>query len=191
METFRQARPFVSHPDYKKARNEALSGLQDEINKGSIYPPVLVLLKEFSTVPHCFTIQCCYGHFVHEKEPDDHNLAQLAPYAGIVRDVQYRIAYLALCIENSYPGRELFQDLMQITIIDPDYIQFGSADWFWERNKNSYTIQVEPVRFMTQDRAALDIMEALYVENIRNRFFNMLAQVVRKHQNYFRPLSDE
>lgn len=31
-----------------------------------------------------------------------------------------------------------------ITAIEPDYLQFGSADWFWERWLNSYALQVEP-----------------------------------------------
>lgn len=183
METFRAAMPFVDHPAYTSAREEALSGLQDEIAKGLVDPPVLPLLADFVKIPHCFTLQCCYGHFVHEKQPSDHNLARLAPYAGTVRSVRYRIAYLALCIEDTEPGHELFHDLGEVPAIDPGSVQFGSAGWFWEHTKNSYAVQVEPARFMGEDSAELGMDEALHVEQVRDRFFDRLGRIAKKHRS--------
>lgn len=183
METFRKAGPLISNRDYQRDRQESLLSLRDEIEKGSIDLPVLALLRDFSTIPHCYSLQCCFGHFVHEKEPDNHNLAPLAPYIGSIRCVRYRIAYLALCIENSGPGRELIRDLDQITDVAPDCIQFGCADWFREKVKNSYILQVEPERFKTQDSAEIDMDEALHVEKVRNWFFEEIARVTGKHRD--------
>ncbi len=46
--------------------------------------------------------------------------------------------------------RDSFHDLRQIPAIDPEYIQFGCAEWFWEAQVNSYALQVEPMRHMTK-----------------------------------------
>ena len=85
--------------------------------------------------------------------------------------MEYRIAYLVLCLEDSKPGRELLGDLSTIASKDPEFIQFGSAEWFWERQVNSYAIQVEPERFMYQDRARVDFQEAKHIEMVRDEFF--------------------
>lgn len=65
------------------------------------------------------------------------------PLSDTVSEVEYRIAYLALCIENSAPGRMLYDSLQAIPAINPQNIQFGSAHWFWERQVNSYVLQVK------------------------------------------------
>lgn len=38
--------------------------------------------------------------------------------------MEYRIAYIAFCIENNLLGRELLESLKEITVIDPENIQF-------------------------------------------------------------------
>jgi len=68
-------------------------------------------------------------------------------------------------------GRELYRKLEDMTGFDPGYIQFGSALWFWERQVNSYVLQVEPERFKKRDTARLTYREALRVEKARNAFF--------------------
>ena len=63
---------------------------------------------------------------------------------------------------------------------DPDYVQLGSADWFWDRHVNSYALQVEPARFMCMDEAVLDHVEALRVQERRDRFFQDLAELLQR-----------
>jgi hypothetical protein len=181
METFSRARGFVRHPDFEKERVKSLVSLDAELRNGMIDPPLVPLLEGFSKIPYCFTIQSCYGHFIHEQQLDEHNLLPLAGYAGDIQRVKYRIAYLALCIRETGPGRELYCDLERITRIDPGYIQFGSPDWFWERHVNSFALQVEPGRFITKDSVELSFDEALHVEKIRDIFFDELFRIMTRH----------
>ena len=41
-------------------------------------------------------------------------------------------------------AKRLFNALKEITIIDPENVQFCCAEWFWKRQVNSYALQVEP-----------------------------------------------
>ena len=113
METFIPPRPFVPHADYRKVRRIALQGLELEIGKKAIDPLLLPLVREYMSVPHCFTLQCCYGHFVREREPDMENLAPLSNYTKDVGRIEYRFAYIAFCRENSPAGR-FFERLTEI-----------------------------------------------------------------------------
>lgn len=142
-----------------------------------IDPPIIDLINGFKKLPYCFTLQCCYGHFVCNDREDPHNLAPL-PVKDTMAKVEYRIAYIAFCIENSFPGRELYENLQGIAAIDPKNIQFGCAEWFWQRQVNSYALQVEPDRFKCNDRAMLDYPEALRIDKIRNTFFARLYDMV-------------
>jgi hypothetical protein len=92
--------------------------------------------------------------------------------------VQYRIAYVALCIEGSAAGRGLRTQLARVQEVDPAYVQFGSPDWFWERQVNAYALQVEPRRWMHLDVASIPYEEALHVQDVRQRFFERLGEVV-------------
>ena len=47
--------------------------------------------------------------------------------------VDYRIAYVALCIQDNDTGRALFNDLREFTEIDPEYIFF--PHWSWKVDK--------------------------------------------------------
>ncbi len=76
----------------------------------------------------------------------------------------------------------LFEALNEITAVDPDYIQFCCAEWFWKRQVNSYALQLEPDRFKHQDTAILDYREALHVEKIRNEFIGQLLELWQKQQ---------
>ena len=175
METFCPAKPFVDHPEYEIKRAEALSSLDlDLIDK-----PIVDIVESCSRLPHCFTLQSCYGHFVHPGQPDTRYtdpLADCPPGAQI----EYRIAYLALCLQNSSPGHKLFDDLQAVSLVDPQYIQFGSAHWFWRQNVNTYALQVEPERFKNQDTAMVDLDEALHLESVRNAVFADLRQILTK-----------
>lgn len=138
--------------------------------------PIRDIVSALGRLPQCFTLQCCYGHFVWEGEPDIHNLAVLPlKETGPVR---YRIAYLALCIERGERGTFLRDRLASVCDIDEAYVQFGSPDWFWQQFPNSYALQVEPVRFALQDEAGLDQSEALYVQSVRDKFYDRIRELL-------------
>ena len=173
METLREPRPFVENAHYSRDRDDALRRLDPR----SIDEPIQDLITAFNAVPCCFTLQSCYGHFVSTPDQDDRNCEPVpAQDCGPVR---YRMAYVALCLEDTAAGRALHDSLRQMAARDPDYVQFGSADWFWDRHVNSYALQVEPARYMRLDEAVLDHAEALRVQERRDRFFQHLAELLQ------------
>lgn len=182
METFTPPRRFVPHPDYRKDRGRYLQGLWQEINRKAIDAPLHPLMQECMGVPHCFTLQSCYGHFVHAREPEKENLVPISRYTPEVGRVEYRIAYLALCLENSPAGHELYSELAGIAGLDPAFIQFGSADWFWDQIPNTYCIQLEPERIKNEDSGDVTWDEALRIEELRRPFFKRLMEIMRKHK---------
>jgi len=141
--------------------------------------PIVQLVNGINQLPYCFTLQCCYGHFVYAGQDDPYNL-ELLPGTDIIARVQYRIAYIAFCIENSDLGRQLINALKEVALIDPENIQFCCAEWVWERQVNSYALQVEPDRLKDKDTAMLDYSEALKIEQIRNKFFVQLENLLHK-----------
>jgi len=144
--------------------------------------PIIDLIKGFNKLPYCFTLQSCYGHFVYEGQKDANNLEPL-PASDTIANVEYRIAYIAFCIENSTSGRVFLEALKKITTIDPEHVQFCCAKWFWNRQVNSYALQVEPDRFKHQDTAVVDSKEALFIEQIRNKIFIRLYELLEKAKN--------
>lgn len=139
--------------------------------------PIIGLIKGLNKLPYCFTLQSCYGHFVCNGQNDTHNLYPL-PATEISTQIEYRVAYIAFCIEDSSLGRGFFEALKEITAIDPENVQFCCAEWFWERQINSYALQVEPDRFKRKDTAIIDFKEAVKIERIRNIFFNRLYELL-------------
>jgi hypothetical protein len=174
LETFTEPREFVDNDHYDEERQNALA----DPRFSSIDEPIVDLVSGFSALPHCFPLQSCVGHFLWVPRQDIYTLDPIPTgYAGPVR---YRIAYIALCIENSARGERLRQSLAQIPAIDPAYIQFGSADWFWERWVNSYALQVEPISQMMKDEAILEVEEALHIQKTRDLFFAELRRLLRR-----------
>ena len=163
----------MSNPFFQDQRERALNSL--DINNIDI--PIQDLIDVFTRLQYCFTLQCCYGHFVHEYQKNEKNVEPLSRLHN-VENVRYRIAYIALCIQDSQQGRKLFNELEKLTSIDPDYVQFGCADWFWERQVNSYALQVEPDRYKTKDEAVIGFQEALHVEKVRNEFIEQFQNIV-------------
>ncbi|MBU8921181.1 MAG: hypothetical protein KOO63_05115 [Bacteroidales bacterium] len=172
METFTEPKELVNNPRYPEQRQESLAALDESM----IDIPIRGLINDINSVNCCFTLQCCYGHFVYNSQNDTHNFEPL-PHTVEIDQVEYRIAYIAFCIENSASGRSLITSLERITKIDPDNIQFCSAGWFWERQVNSYALQVEPDRAKHKDEVMLDYREAMRVEQIRNEFFVRLREL--------------
>lgn len=70
LQTFTPEKSLVENPGFEQQRAEAHHQLQELIRAQEIDPPLFPLLSRFRAVPHCFTIQSCYGHFVCEQEPD-------------------------------------------------------------------------------------------------------------------------
>jgi hypothetical protein len=177
LETFTEPKKLVENPHYQKQRREGLAGLSDDM----IDAPIVDIINGFNKLPYCFTMQSCYGHFVYKNQNDLYNIEPL-PVTDTVASVEYRIAYICLCIENSALGRRLLGALNEITAIEPANIQFCCAEWFWERRVNSYALQVEPDRFKHKDTAILDYAEALHIEQIRNEFFVQLRELIKRQQ---------
>ena len=175
LETFTEVKDFVDNQHYHKQRQEFLSRLGIDTIDG----PMVEIISDLNKLPHCFTLQSCYGHFLHDNQKDPKNIEPL-PVTDSITSVEYRMAYIALCIENSPIGRALFQDLRQFPAIDPKYIQFGCAQWFWRRQVNSYVLQVEPKRYMTKDKVTVDYLEALHIEKTKNGFFSELKRLTKK-----------
>ena len=177
METFAQARELVQNLQYERDRELVLASLALE----SIDAPIREIVAGFAKLPYCFTLQSCYGHFVHTAQPEPRNLEPIP--AHDVGSVKYRIAYIAFCLENSKQGKSLCSTLEHIPAIDPEYVQFGSPEWFWQRHLNSYALQVEPARFANQDEAIIEHQEALHVQEVRDRFFARLMELVQTLQH--------
>jgi hypothetical protein len=173
LETYTEAKALVENPQYREQRRRCLGGLSDDM----IDKPIVDQVNAFNRLPYCFTLQCCYGHFIYNGQSDPYNMEPLSRMDNIT-SVEYRIAYIALCIEYSDPGIKLIESLKSITRIEPDNIQFCCAEWFWERQVNSYTLQVEPDRYKAQDKAVLAYEEALKIEKIRNEFFVQLNRLL-------------
>lgn len=169
METFTALKELVDNPSFQEQRQRSLAHLDLE----TIDEPLVRIVSRLAKIPCCFTMQSCFGHFVYGSQRDIYNIEPL-PATSIIELIEYRIAYIALCIESSASGRALFRDLADIPALDADYIQFGCAEWFWERQVNSYALQVEPKRQMMEDKITVGYQEALHIERVRNQFFEKL-----------------
>lgn len=175
MDTFTTLREFVENPRFGEQRQESLRVLDIR----SIDEPITDIVGALTRLPYCFSLQSCYGHFLYDRQQDERNVEPL-PLSRSADTVEYRLAYLALCIENSPAGRALFEILQRIPAIAPECVQFGCADWFWERQVNSYVLQVEPCRFMTKDRAYVSWQEALVIQQVRDRVFEEFRESILK-----------
>jgi hypothetical protein len=174
LETFAAPRELVANERYERDRSKALAGLDVD----AIDAPIRGLIRDFTMLPHCFTLQCCWGHFFCRPGQDPRTLEPVPEtHVGPVR---YRIAYLVACVENSAPGRRLLGALSEVTAIDRSMIQFGSPEWFVRRCPNAYALQVEPSHSMLKDEAVLTRDEALLVQRARDRFFAALRGVVAR-----------
>jgi hypothetical protein len=173
METFTDSKAFVDNPDFQHQRIRSLKHLNFDV----IDSPIQDIIRQISELIYCFTLQSCYGHFVYEDQKDQNNIDQL-PTSPILGEIEYRIAYLAFCLENNEDGKALRKKLESLTSIDEHYIQFGCAEWFWQRQVNSFVLQVEPERFKYQDKASVEYEEALHLEKIKNTLFIELRKII-------------
>lgn len=178
METFADLKDFVDNPRFHEQRQRSVNS----VDMTTIDPPIVEIIDGFYKLPYCFTLQSCYGHFLYSGQKDEKNIDPL-PVSENIAEVEYRIAYIALCIEDNESGRQLFNELRQVPAVDPEYIQFCCADWFWKDQVNSYALQVEPERYKTEDRCSVSYQEALHIEKVRNQFFTEIKRIVQKRSN--------
>ena len=176
METYVESKEFVDNPAYDRQRKKYLRSL----DMGIIDAPLVEIVRGFTRLPYCFTLQSCCGHFLYGSQTDPHNLERL-PVSDSTDSVEYRLAYLAMCIQDSASGRMLYEGLKGLPAIDPEYVQFGCADWFWERQVNSYVVQVEPQRHMAEDTCSIGYQEALHIQETRDRFLAGIDDLLRQH----------
>jgi hypothetical protein len=166
---------LVDDPLYEEKRKEALG----ELDLSTIDVPIVEMIRNFAGLPYCFTLQSCWGHFLCGDQKNERN-TDVLPSSETTSSVEYRIAYVVLCIHNGDRGRWLLEDLRRIPSLHPDFIQFGCAEWFWQRHVNSYVLQVEPYRHKTKDKVVIGFQEALHIEETRNEFFGLLKQMVQR-----------
>ncbi len=172
MRTFTQPRPFVESRRYARDREKALK----RFDPRSLDPPIRELVTGLNDLAYVFTLQSCFGHFLWAGNLEERTLSRVPTQdCGVVT---YRIAYVAFCLADSKAGRAFRDSLAQVADGDPDYVQFGSAGWFWRRHPNTYAIQVEPARFCHLDKVALDHAEALLVQERRDIFFERLGRML-------------
>ena len=169
METFTDPKELVLNPDFPKQKKKCLALLSDDM----IDSPIIDIIHGFNRLSFCFTLQCCYGHFLYPGQTNPNNFNRLPALRAPSR-VEYRIAYIAFCIHNRVSGKNLLNRLKELTLISPKNIQLGSAEWFWQRQVNSYAVQVVPHRFKERDTVFLNYREALVIEKARDMFFAKL-----------------
>lgn len=173
METFVAPIPLVNNPDFGSQRTAALQSLSTV----DIDTPIAESIADLARLPYCFTLQSCYGHFLYGPNRGRENLERLSPPVGDT-PVDYRIAYVALCVDNSAQGAALLADMKALADIDPNTVQFGCATWFWQRQVNSYVLQVEPERFKDRDSITIEYQEAIELQEVRDALFVELHRLV-------------
>ncbi len=178
METFTELKALTRNPNFQNQRQQAIAKFDPKV----IDSPIVDIVKGFAKLPYCFTLQSCCGHFLYRGQDNPHNLDPV-PITDTITKVEYRIAYIALVIEESDSGKMLFEYLNRIPQMDSDFIQFGCADWFWKNQVNSYALQVEPKEHMYKDRTWIDYDEALHLERIRELLFAELRRLLQQRLN--------
>lgn len=73
METFTELKKLLENPHFHKQKQKALGELAYDM----IDRPLINLIKGFNELAYCFTLQCCYGHFVYNGQNDNRNLDPL------------------------------------------------------------------------------------------------------------------
>ena len=173
MKTFTEIKKFVDNADFVDSRNSALRNFNFQI----IDQPISSIVKKLIGIPYCYTLQSCYGHFLYTNNTDPTNCNPL-PKDPLHVDIEYRISYVALCLQNNKKGRELFKLFKEFELMKPNLIQFGCADWFWERHVNSYVIQIEPERFKYVDHCVIQYDEACEIEKVKTVFWKRLKEQI-------------
>ncbi len=178
MQTYCPEKPMVANAEFGVHKAAAL----DSLRKARIDEPIQELVHDLANLDFCFTLQSCWGHFVSSSLPDPQAIRTLRA-DSLENRYHYKIAYLALCLDNRPRGREFLVRLREIpAAVDPKYVQFGCADWFWKQQVNSYVLQVQPL-----DNAHVDSMDvngelALELQGARDVFFRRVREAADEFQ---------
>ena len=173
METFANAGKLTRDPCYLLNKERQVSKIKtDEIDV-----PLRRFIREFNRIPHAYTLQCCWGHFL-RGYPKNPVIQDELPERTGHEKVVYQIAYLAFCVQNCAPGKRLLEKMEQTVALDPNFVQFGSARWFRQQQVNSYVLQVVPERFKFCDRCSLEYKEARKIQKLKKAFFNDMNQKI-------------
>lgn len=176
METYISPPAMIDCSTFQRDRRIVLDTLDSDL----IDAPIAALINRLNKLPYLFTLQCCHGHFLSCGGEDVQRLEMVSSISGIDK-IEYRLAYIAFCIENSSSGRSFLKQLATIPLTDPDYIQFCSASWFWEQLANTYVLQVMPERIKDRDFSRLDYSEARKVEKVRDTFFLRINEIIPEY----------
>ena len=97
METFTTARNFIDNPQFTLKRHQSLKNL----NLDAIDTPIVDIISNLSQLSYCYTLQCCWGHFIHEKQ-----LYQTIQRIQLFIIVQPTLHYVSIPMkmENVYTG---------------------------------------------------------------------------------------
>ena len=87
MESFTEPKELAENPHYQHQRQNSLVGFSDDI----LDVPIIELINAFNKLPHCFTLQSCYGHFIFNGQENPHNVEPL-PVTDNIATVYYRVA---------------------------------------------------------------------------------------------------
>jgi hypothetical protein len=173
LKTFTEAKPLIEYPLFEDQKKCTLSAF--DLN--TIDYPIQKVIAKLNEIPYCFTLQSCYGHFLYGNQTNLLNLVPL-PDTEVLENIRYRIAYVALCVKNDKYGMNILTSLKNIEKIDPEYIQFGCANWFWRKQINSYVLQIEPIRFKNKDSVEVTYIEAKHIEKVKQKVFNLLFLLI-------------
>ena len=73
METFTEPKELVENPRYKEQRHKSLLGLTNAV----IDRPIIEIINSMNKLPHCFSMQSCYGHFLYDGQKDPYHIDPL------------------------------------------------------------------------------------------------------------------
>jgi len=178
MKTFTEPKVLVANPAYADERQATLA----DLDTAGLDRPLVDLVLGFAELPWCFPVQSCYGHFLWTEGQGRSNLDRLPPPDKAPFRVLYRLAYFVLCLDHSPDAQHLLRGLRALPAISPDRIQFGAADWFWERQVNTVVLQVEPWQHRQVDSVMLTYDEACLIEESRDWFFLRLGELLREQK---------
>ncbi len=175
METFCAAKDLRENPGFAQKKQRSLR----ELDPGILDPEMKDLVVACNQIPHCYTLQSCSGHIVIPRDAPPEDWQRL-PVTEPPGKAMYQLAYLALVVRDDADGRGLLDGLAAIATTNPDFIQMGSADWFWKEQGqvNSYVLQVSPQRFQHQDHFEMQCEEAFLWLAARGEFMAGLGDLL-------------
>lgn len=176
MDTYCPAKPLTVDPGYGARRRKAQAALDPK----TLDPPMAPLVAAFNRLPYCYTLQCCHGHVVVPGQGLPEHWQRL-PVDDPPAKAFYQLAYVALVVRNDPAGRNLPRGMALVAARALDFMQMGSAEWFWggQGEVNSYVLQVSPRRCQDRDQFEMTRSEALEWLAAREKFMAGLEELAQ------------